>query len=168
MRSRHRIAPFGQNAEVAGSAQWEGADGQYSHVRVLCLDADGRLLLMKWKDPVDGHETWEPPGGGVEPGESLLAAAKRELREETGIVCEMRDRYVLVDRDDHWKGLPRKRVEPVFFAAVGDCEIEPEMPTADEAETLLEWRFVRHADLDRLDAPVYPEDPFSLVSQLIG
>ncbi|MDA8289777.1 MAG: NUDIX domain-containing protein [Actinomycetota bacterium] len=140
----------------------------YTHVRVLCLDAEGNLLLMKWRDPVDGHETWEPPGGGVEPGERLVDAARRELLEETGIACTIRDRYVLAERSDTWKGEPRERIEPVFFAAIGDAEVAPNMPTLEEAATLVEWRFCRYADLDLLDAPVYPPDPFDLVAELVS
>ncbi len=140
----------------------------FTHVRVLCLDADGRLLLMKWRDPLDGHATWEPPGGGVEPGESLVDAARRELAEETGIHAEIRDRYVLAARDDHWKGEARRRREPCFFAAVGDAPVVPALPTPEEAETLVEWRFVREADLARLDAPVYPGDPFALLAGLLS
>jgi 8-oxo-dGTP pyrophosphatase MutT (NUDIX family) len=140
---------------------------QYTHVRVFCLDAEGRVLLMKWRDPFDGHETWEPPGGGIEPGESPLDAARRELREETGIVAELRDRYVLAARDDRWKGEVRHRLEPCFFAAVGEADVVPEMPTAEEADTLVTWRFVRQADIGRLDAPVYPADPFGLICALV-
>lgn len=140
----------------------------YTHVRVLCLDAEGRLLLMKWRDPIDGHETWEPPGGGVEPGERLVDAARRELLEETGIACMIHDRYVLAERSDTWKGVARERIEPVFFAAIGDAEVVPNMPTAEEAATLIEWRFCRHSDLEALDAPVYPSAPFELVSKLVS
>jgi 8-oxo-dGTP pyrophosphatase MutT (NUDIX family) len=164
-RWRIEKAGFGQNAPVASDQVPEEG---YSHVRVLCLDAEGCLLLMKWRDPVDGHETWEPPGGAVEAGESLLEAAERELVEETGISAKLHDRYVLVERDDTWKGVQRQRLEPCFFAAIGDAEVRPEMPTTEEADTLVEWRFVRHGDLDKLDAPVYPEDPFSLVGQLLA
>lgn len=138
------------------------------HARVLCLDADGRLLLMRWRDPVDGHERWEPPGGGLEPGESLAEAASRELREEAGIEVVVRGPYAVVRRDDTWKGAPRVRDEAFFFAAVGEAVVKPDMPTPEEAATLVEWRFVRSADLDRLDAPVHPADPFAILAALLG
>lgn len=141
---------------------------RFSHVRVLCLDAEGCLLLMRWRDPVDGHDTWEPPGGKVEPGESLVQAAARELREETGIEAVLRDRFRVVRRDDVWKGAPRVRDEACFFAAIGEAEVRPDMPTSAEADTLVEWRFVRPGDMDRLGAPVYPPDPFTVLAELLG
>ena len=44
------------------------------------------LLLMRRRD--NGH--WGLPGGYVEPGESVAAAAAREVREETGVEIELR------------------------------------------------------------------------------
>lgn len=55
--------------------------------RVVLLDRDGHVLLLQATDPADaskGH-WWEIPGGGMDPGESSEAAARRELYEETGI-----------------------------------------------------------------------------------
>jgi 8-oxo-dGTP diphosphatase len=47
-------------------------------------DKQGRILLvLRTLDPEAG--TWSVPGGKVEPGETLAAAAQREVREENGI-----------------------------------------------------------------------------------
>ena len=51
-------------------------------VRVLLLDEKDRLLLVRFWD--GDRSWWCAPGGGVEPGETDDAAARRELREELG------------------------------------------------------------------------------------
>jgi ADP-ribose pyrophosphatase YjhB (NUDIX family) len=55
--------------------------------RVLLLDPEGRLLLMRGRlaGAPEGACFWFTVGGGVEPGESVLEAADREIIEETGL-----------------------------------------------------------------------------------
>jgi ADP-ribose pyrophosphatase YjhB (NUDIX family) len=52
--------------------------------RVILLDPQGRVLLMRYDDPPPNGHHWSTPGGGLEPGESYEQAALRELAEETG------------------------------------------------------------------------------------
>src|SRR3984885_7704999 len=52
--------------------------------RVLLLDPEDRVLLMRYDDgPPNGHH-WTTPGGGLNDGEDYRSAALRELEEETG------------------------------------------------------------------------------------
>ncbi|MEV0762638.1 NUDIX domain-containing protein [Nocardia sp. NPDC050435] len=53
--------------------------------RIVLLDENDRVLLMRGNDPATPEISfWFTIGGAVEPGESLRAAAVRELWEETG------------------------------------------------------------------------------------
>jgi ADP-ribose pyrophosphatase YjhB (NUDIX family) len=50
-------------------------------VAAIVRAADGRVLLHRRRV----GQGWAPPSGAVEPGEDLLAALHRELREETAL-----------------------------------------------------------------------------------
>lgn len=51
---------------------------------VLCLIHQGDLLLLQNRVKKD-WQGWTMPGGHVEPGESIVDAVVREMREETGL-----------------------------------------------------------------------------------
>ena len=55
---------------------------------VLCLTASDEVVLVRQYRHGIGRECWELPAGVIEPGEEPLAAAKRELGEETGYAAE--------------------------------------------------------------------------------
>ena len=52
-----------------------------------CVWQDGKVLLIQRAKPPAG--LWSLPGGNVEFGESALAAAQRELLEESGVRADL-------------------------------------------------------------------------------
>jgi ADP-ribose pyrophosphatase YjhB (NUDIX family) len=54
-------------------------------VNVVVTNAGGDVLLIRRSD----NQNWAVPGGAIDLGESMVQAAVRETKEETGIDCEV-------------------------------------------------------------------------------
>ena len=71
-----------QLAHALRKRWWRWARVQLQGSRVLAIDERGHLLLIRHSY---GSGNWMLPGGGISRGEDPLAAAMRELVEETGL-----------------------------------------------------------------------------------
>ena len=56
-------------------------------VVIAVVQSDDKFLLVRRK-AAEGNLVWNFPGGKIEAGETELAAAEREVFEETGVHCE--------------------------------------------------------------------------------
>jgi 8-oxo-dGTP pyrophosphatase MutT (NUDIX family) len=126
--------------------------------RVLLLDAHGRVLLLRFRDPVSGRRLWMTPGGALEAGETHEQAALRELTEETGL------RGITLaasagEREHHftWNGQDYHQRERFFVAEVVDSPaIHAPGLEAGEIVDAVGWHAA--ADLSGLGDPFTPPD----------
>ena len=83
----------------------------YRHgVGMMVFNDEKQIFVGK---RIDNQEAWQMPQGGVDKGENVETAAKRELYEETGIqsirIIKKSDKEYIYDLPDHllgkiWKG----------------------------------------------------------------
>lgn len=57
---------------------------------IIELDGGQKIVLIERKNNPKG---WAIPGGFVDPGESLAEAARREAREETGLIVTLNQQF---------------------------------------------------------------------------
>ncbi len=109
---------------------------------VLVENAKGQLLLQKRSDTGQ----WCVPGGALEPGETYLEAAIRELSEEVGIKVKNLELYGLYSGDDRMIHYPNGDV--VYSLSVIFITRDYDGQISDTDEEVLEHRF-----FDRKDIP---------------
>jgi 8-oxo-dGTP diphosphatase len=96
---------------------------------------EGRILLLRHEK--SSGEIWLLPGGGVQTGESLVRALRRELQEETGLFPEgveipLEGPVAIVDSIAPSSEPRRKHVVHVIFAADVTGSLE-DVVSQDEA-----------------------------------
>ncbi len=85
-------------------------------VDVVILLPDDRVVLVERRHPPPG---WALPGGFVDYGETLEAAAVREAREETGLRVRLLD--LVGCYSDPWRDARQHTITTAFLAsAVGE------------------------------------------------
>lgn len=95
-------------------------------VRILLVDESDRILLYKGQDPANLSDVfWCPIGGGIEAGESPEEAARREVKEETGLIDFKLGPHVWNREDKYtFNGIFRHTKEVWFFARVSEFEVD--------------------------------------------
>ncbi|MFL9839837.1 NUDIX domain-containing protein [Sphingomonas sp. ST-64] len=126
--------------------------------RILLTDRAGRVLLFRFT-PDDRPPFWCTPGGALDPGESYAQAARRELREETGIdldcgpeVARREAEFVTIEGE-------AVSADERYFAVTTDVtDILVDGHTALEQRVMREWRWFTRDELATHDEPYFPAD----------
>lgn len=141
--------------------------------RLILLDADDRVLIVRGHDVDDpARSWWFTVGGGIDPEETAVAAATRELAEETGLRIDATALVGPVATRTAAFDFARQTVrqDEEFFLA----RIVAPAPVVTDGWTDIERSFmdeVRWWDLDALDAvaeEIFPEGFVGLVRGLLG
>ncbi|WP_165555527.1 NUDIX domain-containing protein [Kribbella pittospori] len=128
-------------------------------VKVLLLDEEDRLLLLRGRESAGCEAIWYPVGGGIEDGEDAVAAGRREILEETGrrevvIGPEVWHRRHLYS----WRGKQTDTDERWFVARTQHFTPTPYALTAEEQTYVTGSRWWRAEDLAATTDPVFPPD----------
>jgi 8-oxo-dGTP pyrophosphatase MutT (NUDIX family) len=111
-------------------------------VGVVPIRDDAALLVRQYR-LIPGALSWEIPGGGLDPGEDLEAAARRECREEAGIAIR-----TLVPLLNYHLGLDTLW-NPTYLYYTDDFEELPHLPAKDEVAERAWVPFDRVRDMIR-------------------
>lgn len=140
--------------------------------RVLLLDPEDRILLLKGRLPAtpDGPSFWFTVGGGIEAGETLVEAARREIAEETGF-CDAalgpvvwRDEIVLPDQT----GEPWLLRQSYLVARTLGGEPSPDGWQPLEREFTDDMRWWSLAELQATGETVYPVGIAELLADVLA
>jgi TDG/mug DNA glycosylase family protein len=107
--------------------------------RALVLDRRDRTMLVRFVDTT-GQSWWASPGGGMDEGETLDQAIRRELREELGLTDVVLGPEIW--RREHvfaWYGRIYRQRERIRLVRVDEHEPAPTIDLASEHVHDIRW-----------------------------
>ena len=107
--------------------------------RALVLDEQGRTLLVQFRDD-NGQVWWATPGGGIDEGEDVQAALRRELAEELGLDdFELGPEIWTREHTFAWRGAILRQRERIWLVEIPDHEPAPRVDLTAELVADVRW-----------------------------
>jgi 8-oxo-dGTP pyrophosphatase MutT (NUDIX family) len=139
--------------------------------RLFVLDPLDRLLLFRFRDR-DGNVSWLTPGGGLHRGETVQAAAVRELAEETGYAVAEEDLGPIVGtRAGLWRSGSGRLVfaaDTYFMVRVAHPDVSTDGHQEVERAIITGLRWWSVAELRGTTEYINPPNTADLVATLIA
>jgi TDG/mug DNA glycosylase family protein len=108
-------------------------------VRALVLDEEGRTLLVQFRDDT-GQVWWATPGGGIDEGEDVESALRRELAEELGLDdFQLGPEIWTREHTFAWRGSILRQRERIWLVEVPRHEPAPRVDLAAELVADVRW-----------------------------
>ncbi len=125
------------------------------------MDREGRVLLLHGWDPLHPESPyWFTIGGAVEDGETLVAAAARELQEEVGIAVEgtaLGDPVASTVIEFEWGGIHFVQDQTFFAVTVDGPDISLVGMDAWEQATIDSYGWWHADDLEAAGGAAHPD-----------
>jgi G:T/U-mismatch repair DNA glycosylase len=132
--------------------------------RALVLDDEGRTLLVQFRDDT-GQVWWATPGGGIDEGEDVESALRRELGEELGLDdFELGPEIWTREHTFGWRGTILRQRERIWLVEVARHEPEPRVDLA--AELVADVRWWTPAELAATNEQLVPQRLPELIRDL--
>ena len=130
-------------------------------VGIMLINDNKKIFVGK---RIDNKSAWQMPQGGVDQDENIVDAAKRELKEETGVssikIIKKSDKIYTYDLPDYllgkiWKGRFKGQEQTWFLAQFlgEDGEINLDQKNAE----FKKWKWVNIDELPDLIVPFKKE-----------
>ena len=101
------------------------ADWDFIHhngaAAMVAEDIDGKIVMIRQWRPGAEREILELPAGGINQGEEPMTAAIRELREETGALCEKAEPLLMIQPSPAYND---EKVHMFYCKVTGYADLE--------------------------------------------